>query len=94
MGEGWETARRRDSGNDWVIVALAGPSRLRDIEFDTSHFVGNAPGEVQISGCRVDGPISPDALVSRVWTPVVPRRTVRPDTPHRFGSPSTPSAGT
>ena len=85
MGEGWETARRRDSGNDWVIVALAGPSRLRDIEFDTSHFVGNAPGEVQISGCRVDGPISPDALVSRVWTPVVPRRTVRPDTPHRFG---------
>ncbi|MEN3303232.1 allantoicase [Pseudonocardia sp.] len=86
MGEGWETARRRDDGNDWVIVKLSGPSRLRDIEFDTSHFVGNAPGEVQISGTRVDSPNpDPDALASRVWTPLVPRRTVRPDTPHRFG---------
>ena len=25
MGEGWETARRRDDGNDWVELALAGP---------------------------------------------------------------------
>ncbi|GAL31180.1 allantoicase [Vibrio variabilis] len=22
MGDGWETARRRTPGNDWVIVAL------------------------------------------------------------------------
>lgn len=85
MGEGWETARRRDGGNDWVIVGLAGPSRLQSIEFDTSHFVGNAPGEVLISGARVDREVEPEALVSRVWTPIVPRRTIRPDTPHRFG---------
>ncbi|MCW0215020.1 MAG: allantoicase [Pseudonocardia sp.] len=85
MGEGWETARRRDDGNDWVIVKLSGPSRLRDIEFDTTHFVGNAPGEVQISGARIDDPnADPDGLAARVWTPLVPRRTVRPDTPHRF----------
>nr|WP_312858349.1 allantoicase [Pseudonocardia pini] len=92
MGEGWETARRRDSGNDWVIVKLAGVSRLRDIEFDTTHFVGNAPGEVQISGTRVEGDIAPEALVARLWTPVVPRRKVRPDTPHRFRI--APGAGT
>jgi allantoicase len=24
MGEGWETARRRDDGNDWVELRLAG----------------------------------------------------------------------
>ncbi|GAA1853642.1 allantoicase [Pseudonocardia ailaonensis] len=85
MGEGWETARRRDDGNDWVITKLAGPSRLRDIEFDTSHFVGNAPGEVQISGARIDTPNpDPAGLAARLWTPLVPRRPVRPDTPHRF----------
>ncbi|WP_226363564.1 allantoicase [Pseudonocardia abyssalis] len=70
MGEGWETARRRDDGNDWVLVALAGETRLRDIVFDTGHFLGNAPGWVEIS----DG----DGTV------VVPKRRVQPDTPHRF----------
>lgn len=91
MGEGWETARRRDGGNDWVVVALAGPSRLRDIVFDTGHFIGNAPGEVQISGTFVDAADTAgldhhltDRLVKRLWTPLVPRRAVQPDTPHRF----------
>lgn len=91
MGEGWETARRRDGGNDWVVVALAGPSRLRDVVFDTGHFLGNAPGEVQISGTTIapedcvdnDGHLS-DLLVKRLWTPLVPRRPAQPDTPHRF----------
>ena len=36
MGEGWETARRRDDGNDWVEVALAGPGVVRLVELDTS----------------------------------------------------------
>ena len=26
MGDGWETARRRGPGNDWVILALGFPS--------------------------------------------------------------------
>lgn len=47
-GEGWETAR--SSENDWVIIALAGACRLHDVVFDTSHFLGNAPGEVQMVG--------------------------------------------
>ncbi|MGD9529828.1 allantoicase [Pseudonocardia sp.] len=91
MGEGWETARRRDGGNDWVVVALAGPSRLRDIVFDTGHFLGNAPGQVQVSGTFIDpadaaglGEHLTDHLVKRLWSPLVPRRPVRPDTPHRF----------
>ena len=44
MGEGWETSRRRDSGNDWVQVHLAGRGVLNAVELDTSYFVGNAPG--------------------------------------------------
>jgi allantoicase len=79
MGEGWETARRREGGNDWVVTRLAGTARLRDVVFDTSHFVGNAPAQVQISGTSVDP--APDA---QSWTPLVARRPVLPDTPHRF----------
>ena len=38
MGDGWETARRRGPGNDWVIVALAQPGVVERVEVDTAHF--------------------------------------------------------
>jgi allantoicase len=44
MSDGWETARRRDDGNDWLTVALAAPGVLHSIVVDTSRFVGNSPG--------------------------------------------------
>jgi allantoicase len=44
MSDGWETARRRDDGNDWLVVRLAVPGVLHEAVVDTSRFVGNAPG--------------------------------------------------
>jgi allantoicase len=70
MGEGWETARRRDDGNDWVSVRLAGPGVVRLAELDTSHFKGNAPGWASLS----DG--TGATLLERV--------RLQPDTRHRF----------
>ena len=51
-GEGWENARRRDAGNDHVTVRLAGRGTVRRLVVDTSCFVGNAPAEVLVRGCR------------------------------------------
>src|SRR5215469_3766908 len=48
MGEGWENARRRGPGHDYVVVALAAAGELRHVEIDTSWFVGNAPGWVRL----------------------------------------------
>ena len=48
MAEGWENARRRDAGHDYVIVALAAAGRLRHVEIDTSCFIGNAPDRVRL----------------------------------------------
>jgi allantoicase len=50
MGEGWETSRRRDAGNDWVQLKLAGQGSLNAVELDTSYFIGNAPGSARLSG--------------------------------------------
>jgi allantoicase len=55
MGDGWENARRRDDGHDWVRFRLALPGRVRYAELDTSCFVGNAPGWASLSG-RGAGP--------------------------------------
>src|SRR4051795_5807202 len=35
MGEGWETARRRDDGNDWVEVTLGCEGAVTMVELDT-----------------------------------------------------------
>ena len=48
MGDGWETARRRGPGNDWVILALGQPGTISRVEVDTAHFKGNYPDRVSV----------------------------------------------
>jgi allantoicase len=73
MGEGWETARRRDSGNDWVEVQLACEGVVTLAELDTSYFLGNAPGTASLTGIGARGEVS-----------LLPRTRLQPDTRHRF----------
>jgi allantoicase len=75
MGEGWETARRRDEDNDWVEFALAGPGVVRLAELDTRYFVGNAPGWASLRS--LDG-----------GTELLPRTRLQPDTRHLFRLPA------
>jgi allantoicase len=81
MGEGWENARRRGPGNDWVTFKLGARGEPTMIEVDTSYFVGNAPDQVRVSAAdeRLSDITDPD-----VWWDVVPRTTVLADTRHRF----------
>jgi allantoicase len=81
MGEGWETKRRRDDGNDWVLVRLGLPGTVGMAELDTTHFKGNAPGEARLTGIdearhAVDG--------DEGWFGILPRTRLQPDTRHRF----------
>jgi allantoicase len=95
MGDGWENARRRGPGNDYVIVALAAAGRPRLIEVDTSYFVGNAPGWVRLLAAdeRAPGPGgTPDVLAdSSSWRELLPRTRVQPDTRHRFAMTGRPA---
>jgi allantoicase len=79
MGEGWETARRRDQGNDWVEVALACEGVVSLAELDTSYFLGNAPGSASLTGIGPAGEV-----------PLLPRTRLQPDTRHRFVLDSAP----
>jgi allantoicase len=77
MGEGWETARRRDDANDWVLVRLGLPGMVKVAELDASHFKGNAPGWARLT-CG-DDPSTMDS-----WAELMPRTRLQPDTRHRF----------
>jgi allantoicase len=74
MGEGWENARRRDDGNDWVEVTLACEGTVTLAELDTSWFLGNAPGSASLTGTTADGR----------EVELLPRTPLQPDTRHRF----------
>lgn len=74
MSDGWETARRRDDGNDWLTVALAAPGIVHHVVLDTSRFIGNAPGEARLSDAATGAELLP------------PTR-LQPDTEHRFRVP-------
>jgi allantoicase len=74
MGEGWENARRRDDGNDWVEIALGGEALIAVAEIDTSYFLHNAPGWAGLRGRSGDGD----------WFDLLPRTALQPDTRHRI----------
>jgi allantoicase len=84
MGEGWETRRRREPGNEWLVVRLTGQSAVALAEIDTSGYIGNPPGAASLTGI--------DAAASSLddpgaWFPLLPRTPLLPDTPHRFRLP-------
>jgi allantoicase len=74
MGEGWETARRRDDGHDWVQVRLGAEAAVAVLELDTTWFLHNAPGAAVVLGRTGGGP----------WQELLARTPLRPDTRHRF----------
>ncbi|MEI4281289.1 allantoicase [Klenkia terrae] len=80
MGGGWENARRRDGGNDWVDVQLACEGVVAVAELDTSWFLGNAPGSAALTGRTADG----------TEVELLPRTPLQPDTRHRFLVPDAP----
>ncbi|TCO53609.1 allantoicase [Actinocrispum wychmicini] len=77
MADGWETARRRSPSHDWVTIQLACESRLRVAEIATTHYRGNSPDRVALSGSAGGD-----------WFPLLPETKVQPDTTHRFRLPA------
>lgn len=85
MGDGWETARRRVPGNDWVILALGHPGYIRKIIVDTAHFKGNYPDQVSIRGAYLAGTdIKEIAAASRDWDELLPAEKLAMDSEREF----------
>jgi allantoicase len=81
MGEGWETARRRDTSHDTVVVALGLAGALSLVEVDTTHFKYNASAAFQLWGSSDAVPSEPGAVS---WRPLTARTALVPDQRHRF----------
>ena len=85
MGDGWETARRRVPGNEWIIIGLGVPGVVDEIEIDTEHFKGNYPAAVSVQAAEMPG-MYDDALVTQAmfWPEVLAEQPLAADRIHRF----------
>ena len=85
MGDGWETRRRREPGNDWCIIELGQAGTIDAVEIDTAHFKGNYPDRISLQAARVDGGTA-DSIVtqSQFWTELLPPQKLEMDAEHRF----------
>ena len=84
MGEGWETRRRREPGNEWLTVALTARSVVAVAEIDTSGYIGNAPGAARLRGLDAPGADGARNAAPTDWFDLLPLTALQPDTPHRF----------
>ncbi|WP_066454480.1 allantoicase [Castellaniella caeni] len=71
MGDGWETRRRREPGNDWVIIELGHPVTVEKIEIDTAHFKGNYPDRVSVQGALVKESTDQSLVTQAMFWPEV-----------------------
>ncbi len=85
MGDGWETARRRGPGNDWVILSLGHTGTIEKVEVDTAHFKGNYPDRVSMEAAKFDS--DEDASVAgKQWQTLLPESKLEMDKQHEFES--------
>jgi allantoicase len=81
MGEGWETRRRRDGGQDFAVFRLAFAGCVRRVIIDTAHFKYNASAAIALYGSAAEVVPAQD---SPVWLPLLERVRLQPDTRHSY----------
>lgn len=85
MGDGWETRRRREPGNEWCVIALGLPGVVEEIEVDTAHYKGNYPDRCSILAANVTGGTDQSAITqSMFWRTLLPEQKLSADAIHRF----------
>jgi allantoicase len=85
MGDGWETRRRREPGNDWVILKLGHSGCLKRILVDTAFFKGNYPARCSLHGAMPKGVSDSEIRADAdYWRPILPEVELGPDQKHVF----------
>jgi len=80
MGDGWETRRRREPGNDWAILRLGRRGKISKVEIDTAHFKGNYPDGFSLTGALVENESDVDwEKSSKDWTVLLERQKLEAD---------------
>ncbi len=80
--DGWESRRRRGPGFDWCVIKLGVPGRLRGLDIDTNHFLGNHPPFASVEACFADGDPDADSLTG--WQEILSKSALNPGSQNLF----------
>lgn len=85
MGDGWETRRRREPGNDWCVIQLGAPGVVEKIDIDTAHYKGNYPDRASVQGALMEGGTTTSITTqSMFWKTLLPEQKLQMDAVHSF----------
>ena len=71
MGDGWETRRRREPGNDWSVLALGHAGTVEKIEVDTAFYKGNFPDRCSIQAANITSGTDQSIITQSMFWPVL-----------------------
>ena len=79
--DGWETRRKRNKGNDYLILKFGKPGKINKVDIDTSYFNGNQPSKVSLEAC-----FSKKNLPSKKtkWTTILNKKSTKPNNHHFY----------
>jgi allantoicase len=83
--DGWESRRKRSEGHDWCIIKLAVSGKIKGLDIDTNHFLGNHPPFASVEGCLVEG--NQEALLESseaIWGEILPKSPLEPGSQNFF----------
>ncbi len=77
--DGWETRRRRTPGHDWCIIRLAVPGKIKGVDIDTNHFLGNHPPFASLEAAHFGSePKKEDFAKNKFpWKEILPKSPLR-----------------
>jgi len=78
--DGWESRRKRTTGNDYLIIKLGKSGRIHKVDVDTSHFHGNQPAMVSLEGCNSKS----KNIKSLKWKTLISKKKTKANSHHLF----------
>ncbi len=94
MGDGWETRRRREPGNDWIVIELGAAGIIDSLEVDTCHFKGNFPDRCSVQAASMAA--APDSAIinqAMFWPEIVGETKLSADAIHKIAGDKIKPAG-
>lgn len=85
MGDGWETRRRREPGNDWCILELGHRGIIEEVLLDTAYFKGNFPDRCSIQAASVEATTTQSLITQSIfWAELLSAQKLQMDQQFHF----------
>jgi len=81
--DGWESRRKRTEGHDWCIIELGAAGKIKGVDIDTNHFLGNHPPYASLEAANIGFEDDIDFDIIH-WDTIVPKSALEPGSQNFF----------